>query len=131
MVDRGRTLPRSCGGYWWVAAGCTISNIVDAKYADERIAVIEAKNSEVEAGIQAAVRNFMEHEGKTYEKMAPDEAIAYAVGYPELASNELVKEQIATYKSNREQIMQYEQLKIDAEIAKWWLYFGGKGANND
>ena len=87
-----------------VGGGAVLGNIVDCGYTNERIAVIENKNKEVESGIQTMVKNYLEHEGTTYKAMTPEEAVAYATAYPELASNELVKEQIATYKSNRGKI---------------------------
>lgn len=109
-----------------MAGVLNISIIINARYADSRIRVVEEKNESLEAGIQVAVERYLKHEGDTYSEMSPDEAIAVVSTYPELASNELVKEQIATYKSNREEILRYEQSKIDGEVAKWWLYFGGE-----
>lgn len=109
-----------------IGGGVVLGNIVDSGYVDERIAVIENKNKEVESGIQTMVKNYLEHEGATYKAMTPEEAVAYATAYPELASNELVKEQIATYKNNREKILELEQKKIDRKVLRWWLYFGGE-----
>lgn len=109
-----------------VGGGVVLGNIVDSGYVDERIAVIKNKNKEVESGIQTMVKNYLEHEGATYKAMTPEEAVAYATAYPELASNELVKEQIATYKNNREKILELEQKKIDCKVLRWWLYFGGE-----
>lgn len=109
-----------------IGGGVVLDNIVNSGYADERIAVIENKNKEVESGIQTMVKNYLEHEGATYKAMTPEEAVAYATAYPELASNELVKEQIATYKSNRGKILELEQKKIDCKVLRWWLYFGGE-----
>lgn len=109
-----------------IGGGVVLGDIVDSGYVDERIAVIENKNKEVESGIQTMVKNYLEHEGATYKAMTPEEAVAYATAYPELASNELVKEQIATYKNNREKILELEQKKIDRKVLRWWLYFGGE-----
>lgn len=103
-----------------------LGGIVDCGYTNERIAVIENKNKEVESGIQTMVKNYLEHEGATYKAMTPEEAVAYATAYPELASNELVKEQITTYKNNRGEILKLEQKKIDCKVLRWWLYFGGE-----
>lgn len=103
-----------------------LGKYIDDSYANERIEIVKAKNAEIEQEIQVAVKSYLEHEGKTYADMTPDEALAYAVAYPELASNELVKEQIATYKSNREQVLQYEQRKIDKKVKAWWLWFGSE-----
>lgn len=96
---------------------------VDYSLADERIAIVQQKNEDVEKAIKSMVENYLEHEGKAYEKMTPSEAVAMAVAYPELSSNELVKEQIATYKSNREMILKYEQNKVDKKVVDWWIHF--------
>lgn len=101
-----------------------LAGYINYCHADERIEAVKAKNVEIEKEIQTSVQAYFEHEGKTYEEMTPDDALAYAVAYPELASNQLVKEQIATYKSNREQVLAYEQQKIDRKIKAWWLWFG-------
>lgn len=110
----------------FIGGGVMLGNIIDSGYTNERIAVIENKNKEVESGIQTMVKNYLEHEGATYKAMTPEEAVAYATAYPELASNELVKEQITTYKGNRGKILELEQKKIDCKVLRWWLYFGGE-----
>lgn len=107
-----------------IAGLCVGGAYVDSGYADERLEVIRVKNQEVEEGIQFAVKSYMEHEGKTYTEMAPNEALAVVQTYPELSSNELVKDQIETYKENREQILKYEQSKVTRKVLAWWLWFG-------
>lgn len=100
------------------------SKYIDYCHAEERIELVEAKNTDIENEIQIAVREYMEHEHKTYEDLSPNDAIAVATAYPELSSNELIKEQISTYKSNRDQILQLKQQTIDRKIKAWWLWFG-------
>lgn len=96
---------------------------LSGSFIDDRILVIQSKNEDVETAITKIVENYISHEGRTYEKMTPSEAVAFAVAYPELSSNELVKQQIETYKNNREQILNYEQQKVDKKIIDWWLHF--------
>lgn len=100
------------------------SKYIDYCHAEERIELVEAKNTDIENEIQIAVREYMEHEHKTYEDLSPNNAIAVATAYPELSSNELIKEQISTYKSNRDEILQLKQHTIDRKIKAWWLWFG-------
>lgn len=100
------------------------SEYINYCHAEERIGLVEAKNVDIENEIQIAVREYMEHEHKTYEDLSPDNAIAVATAYPELSSNELIKEQISTYKSNRDEILQLKQQTIDRKIKSWWLWFG-------
>lgn len=109
-----------------VAGLCVGGAYIDYGYVDERLEVVRVKNQEVEEGIQLAVKSYMEHEGKTYIGMAPNEALAVVQTYPELSSNELVKDQIETYKENREQILKYEQSKVTRKVLAWWLWFGNK-----
>lgn len=112
------------------AISCVIAFFVNwSKYIDyctveERIELVEAKNADIENEIQIAVREYMEHEHKTYKGLSPNNAIAVATAYPELSSNELIKEQISTYKSNRDEILQLKQQTIDRKIKAWWLWFG-------
>lgn len=100
------------------------SDYINYCHAEERIELVEAKNTDIENEIQIAVREYMEHEHKTYEDLSPNNAIAVATAYPELSSNELIKEQISTYKSNRDEILQLKQQTIDRKIKAWWLWFG-------
>lgn len=100
------------------------SEYIDYCHAEERIELVEAKNTDIENEIQIAVREYMEHEHKTYEDLSPNNAIAVATAYPELSSNELIKEQISTYKSNRDEILELKQQTVDRKIKAWWLWFG-------
>lgn len=109
-----------------IAGLCVGGAYINYGYVDERLEVVRVKNQEVEEGIQFAVKSYMEHEGKTYTEMAPNEALAVVQTYPELSSNELVKDQIETYKENREQILEYEQNKVTRKVLAWWLWFGNK-----
>ena len=45
--------------------------------------------------------------------------------YPELKSDKLIEKQISTYVNNQEQINVLKATKLEVELSKWWLYFGG------
>lgn len=107
-----------------IAFFVTWSGYIDQCHAEERIEIVEAKNADIENEIQETVREYMEHEHKTYEDLSPNNAIAVATAYPELSSNELIKEQISTYKSNRDEILELKQQTVDRKIKAWWLWFG-------
>ena len=55
---------------------------------------------------------------------APESSITLVSLYPELKSDELVKKQIAVYQENNKKIINLKEKQIDANVAKWWLYFG-------
>lgn len=61
----------------------------------------------------------------TYAMTAPESSITLVSLYPELKSDELVKKQIAVYQENNKKIINLKEKQIDANVAKWWLYFGG------
>ena len=99
--------------------------IVEVKFAKDKIAMYEEQNSRIEEQIDVAVKQYMEYESDTYAITAPESSITLVSLYPELKSDELVKKQIAVYQENNKKIINLKEKQIDANVAKWWLYFGG------
>lgn len=94
--------------------------------AEEKAILVEESNSILEEQIQGVVQDYLKHEEKVYEEISPKEAVTMAMVYPELASNEIVKEQINTYKENQKAVLDYRKKAVNIGIARWWLFFGGK-----
>ena len=68
----------------------------------------------------------MEHEHSTFKDLAnTDSYITLVTLYPELKSDELIKEEIKVYEENNKKIIALKEQKINGKIYKWWLYFGG------
>lgn len=94
--------------------------------AEEKVVLVEESNSILEEQIGGVIKDYLRHEEKVYEEISPKEAVAMAMAYPELASNEIVKEQINTYRENQKAVLDYKKKAVDIGIARWWLFFGGK-----
>lgn len=108
----------------FVTTGALVITVQSATLIDSKIALYAQTNQDIESNVTATVKNYMQYEQDTYKGMVPQEAMAFAQSYPALASNSLVQEQITTYKENRKKIVRLEEDKINAKIARWWLYFG-------
>lgn len=91
---------------------------------DAEIAVIQEQNTFLEEKISACVLAYLEHEGKTYDTLTPDKALAYATALPELSSNVLVQEQIGVYKENRDSLQELLIKKARVSALRYKVYFG-------
>ena len=97
------------------------TNSVKANEIDMR----EAENLEIETYMADCIENYMEFEKNVVIECAPESSLTLIAAYPELSSDELVKEQIKTYKNNQETIIQLKTDLIYDKVIRWWLYFGG------
>ena len=61
---------------------------------------------------------------KTSEKIEPGDSIYVVLAYPELNASDLVAEQVKIYYANNNKIKEMKEEKINANIYRWWLYFG-------
>lgn len=91
---------------------------------DEKIALYESENAQIEESIAIAVEKYMEHESGVFADCTPESALTLVSVYPELKSDSLIKKQIDMYVSNRLQIKILKEKQINAPLMKWWLYFG-------
>lgn len=93
---------------------------------DEKIAMYETENKNIEATISVIVENYQDYEKEIFNNAKPENFIAIATQiYPDLKSNELVKKQINIYVENNKKIKEFKEDKINYKVKKWWLYFGG------
>ena len=98
--------------------------LANTRSYDAEIAVIHEQNTSLEEKISACVVAYLEHEGKTYDSLSPDKAIAYAIALPELSSNVLVQEQICVYKENRDNLQKLLIKKAKVPALRYKVYFG-------
>ena len=103
--------------------GCCVG-LSETKVVNEKIKMYTEENTKIEEQIDTVVKEYMEYEGKTFSELKGDSSITLVSLYPDLKSDELVKTQIATYQANNEKIKKLKEIKINAKIYKWWLYFG-------
>ena len=91
---------------------------------DDKIAMYQEENSKIESQIEVVVEKYMEYESDTFAELSSESIVTLATVYPELKSNELVQGQIELYIKNNEKIIKLKESKINAGVARWWLYFG-------
>lgn len=107
-----------------VTLGFTAS-VVKSKYIVEKITMYEQQNKQIEEQIDTVVKQYQKYESGTYAKTSSESSIALVSLYPDLKSDELVKEQIKVYQNNNKKITELKEEQISAKACKWWLYFGG------
>lgn len=91
---------------------------------DEKIAMYERENKNIESQIDLVVEKYMDYESGTLKELKGDSSIALVSLYPELKSDTLVQSQITTYQNNNAKLKSLKETKINAKVYKWWLYFG-------
>ena len=104
----------------WLAIKVTNLSVIDNK-----IKLYTNQNKEIERKVENAVRQYMEHENKTFNELKTGESyITLVTLYPELKSDDLIKEEINLYEENNKKIISLKEDKINGKLYKWWLYFG-------
>lgn len=92
---------------------------------DEKIAMYEEENANIEARLAETVQKYQEYEAGIYAEVAPESSMTLVSLYPELKSDALVSKQIEVYVENNETIKSLKSAKINGDVCRWWLYFGG------
>ena len=90
---------------------------------DDKIALYEEENANIEQNIGELVENYKDYESSTFENFKLDNPSILFSMYPELKSNELATKQIDLYISNNTEIKKLKETKLDYEVYKWWLFF--------
>jgi uncharacterized membrane protein YhiD involved in acid resistance len=99
-------------------------HLSETKVVNEKIKMYTEENNKIEKQIDIVVKEYMEYEGKTLSELKGDSSITLVTLYPDLKTDELVKAQITTYQENNKKIKELKEIKINAKVYKWWLYFG-------
>ena len=92
---------------------------------DNRINLYKENNNLIENKIDITIKEYLKHENKTYNDLKSKDSISIILSYPNLASNELIKQEIETYKENNKKILELKEAKAFIPLEKWWLYLGG------
>lgn len=72
---------------------------------DEKISMYESENKSIETSISTIVENYKDYEKEIFENVKQDSYVTIAMQmYPELKSNDLVKNQIDVYTKNNEKL---------------------------
>lgn len=128
----------TAGGWLTVIGGCvfgmmlfvtlvTASFYPDVIATDKKIAMYQEENTKIESQLAVTVSEYMKYEQQTFENSKPNvdkqDVVAFVSLYPELKSDELVKEQIKVYTSNNNEIKRLKAKRIDYEKKLWYLCF--------
>ena len=91
---------------------------------DEKIAMYQEENTQIEAEIDEMVAAYLSHEQTVMENAKPPESVtAILLTYPELNSNTLVTKQVEIYADNNNQIKTLKSARLDLQVLRWWLFF--------
>lgn len=103
-----------------------LNNLYENQGVNQKIKMYETQNRQLERKIDVTVKSYMNHEKDTYKEFKAGDGMALITTYPELRSNEFVKEQMNTYQSNNRKIVKLKEKEIDCNVTKWWVYFVGE-----
>lgn len=109
-----------------IATVCLGVNVSNLKVIDDKIAMYEEENTQIEEQVAAVVTQYQEYETDIFTELDSDSAITLVSLYPELKSDTLVQSQIDIYVQNNEKIKSLREQAINGTVVRWWLYFGGE-----
>ena len=114
-----------CGlGIKLVVVGFLISELIRCGNIEKRIEIYEQHNQMIEEKVEVVVKQYMDHENKTFTDLKSESYITLVSLYPELKSDELIAKEISLYEENNKKILELKEEKLDARIYRFWLYFG-------
>lgn len=95
VVATGAAVIITCG---WIL--CAIYGSVSIQSASSEIEILEERNVEIETTLQVIIEQREGYDMGVHEKITPEIVLAY----PELSSNELVKQYAETYVANKNEV---------------------------
>lgn len=101
--------------------GVNLSNRI---IIDNKIALYQEENDQIEKDISTIVNNYMDYEQDTFSEFKNDNPAVLVSMYPELKSDTLISKQIEVYAANNQEIKSLKALKLNLSLCAWWLYFG-------
>ena len=101
------------------------TDIFEAGDGQQALEMYQAENESIEAQISECVKQYQQYETEIFTEVAPESSITLVSLYPELKADALVSKQIEVYVDNNEKIKELKMSKINGDITRWWLYFGG------
>lgn len=102
---------------------CAIK-LVNYRVIDEKIKLYQNQNKNIEEKIELVVKEYKDYEKDTFKDLKADSYITLVNLYPELKTDEMVKQQIELYMKNNKKITSLKEDKITRTIYRWWVYFG-------
>ena len=101
-----------------------IGILINGRTLDDKVAMYEQENAEIEQSVDVFVKDYYRHESDTYSSLTPENAVLFASAYPELQSNELATKQLEIYVENNNKIKELKEDQINLSRNRFWLYFG-------
>ena len=125
LYEEGAGIPIFLFVIEMVALIILVGFLINTRAVDQKIELYVQQNKEIENKVENAVKQYMEHENKTFTELKTDGSYITLVSlYPELKSDELIKEEIKLYEKNNKKIISLKEENINKTIYKWWIYFG-------
>lgn len=110
-----------CFGGWNIYE---IEQIATSHAIEQKIAMYEEENDEIEAKMEVLVKQYMEFEKETFGELKSESYITLISYYPDLKSDELVQRQLDVYENNSRNLKSLRQDLINISKSKWRVYFG-------
>ena len=116
-------------GAFIIVVALVVGMIVGGLYStsfviDEKITLYEVENEKIELIVEKAIESYKNYESNFYMDFSTEDLITTVFNYPELKSDELLRQQIELYIDNNNQIKNLQKEKLDCKVLAWWLYFG-------
>lgn len=108
-----------------VAMLCIGGELTGSMVIDDKIALYQRENANIESEISTIVSNYQDYEQGVFDNVKNENPAVLVSLYPELKSDKLVNKQIEIYTANNKKIKKLEEEKLDYKPLAWWLYFGG------
>ena len=108
-----------------IALICLSISVSNLKFIDQKIDMYQTENAYIEEQVAGCIKQYQEYEKDIIADVSSENALSVITLYPELKSDTLVSAQIEMYISNNQAIKVLKEKKIDGEVKRWWLYFGG------
>lgn len=105
---------------WFIILICLTS----CRTINPKIEMLQEQNKQIEEKVAISVEQYMNYEKDTFTELKPESYINLVNLYPELKSDELIKQEIELYTTNNEKIVELKEMKIEETMYKWLIYFG-------
>lgn len=99
---------------------------VESTVIDDKIAMYEKENKNIQQDITLICEQYQTHEKKTFDMSEVSTPTTLIRMFSDLKSDKMTQQQIEIYYQNNNTIKHLKETKIDYNVDKWWLYFGGK-----
>lgn len=107
-----------------IALICGGTILATSKKIDNKIEMYTEENAKIEIVITDTVEKYLKHEYNIFDSLQGEDIATLLVMYPEINSNELVKNNIKIFVENNNKIKQLKNKKINLATWKFLLYFG-------